>query len=166
MERANELSNRRPFWDLLAHRHFRNFWLAFVASNLGALIQGVAAAWMMTSITTSESMVALVQASSALPIMLFSIAAGAIADNFNRRRVMLAAQTSMFFVSALLAALTVYGAVTPWVLLSLTFLLGCGVAFNQPSWQVTLGDLVPREDVPNAVSLNSIAILPEVSALQ
>ena len=112
----------------------------------------------MTTITTSESMVALVQASSALPIMLFSITAGAIADSFDRRRVMLAAQLFMFVVSALLSVLTVYGLVTPWLLLSLTFLLGCGTAFNTPSWQVTIGDLVPREDVPNAVSLNSVAV--------
>ena len=112
----------------------------------------------MTTITTSESMVALVQASSALPIMLFSITAGAIADSFDRRRVMLAAQLFMFVVSALLSVLTVYGLVTPWLLMGLTFLLGCGTAFNTPSWQVTIGDLVPREDVPNAVSLNSVAV--------
>lgn len=152
------MPERRPFWASLSHTHFRNFWLAFVTSNLGGLIQGVAAGWMMTSITTSESMVALVQAASALPIMLFSITAGAIADNFDRRRVMLGAQLFMFCVSALLTALAVYGIVTPWLLLSLTFLIGCGTAFNNPSWQVTIGDLVPREHVPDAVSLNSIAV--------
>ena len=152
------MHDRRPFWAPFAHRNFRNFWLAFVTSNLGGLIQGVAAAWLMTSITSSERMVALVQASSALPVMLFSIAAGAIADNFNRRHVMLAAQGFMFCMSAVLALLAVYGLVTPWILLSLTFLLGCGTAFNHPSWQVTVGDLVPKEDVPDAVSLNSIAV--------
>ena len=152
------MSDRRPFWASLSHNHFRNFWLAFVVSNLGGLIQGVAAGWMMTSITTSESMVALVQAASALPIMLFSITAGAIADNFDRRRVMLFAQLFMFCMSALLALLAVLGVLTPWSLLGLTFLIGCGTAFNNPSWQVTIGDLVPREDLPEAVSLNSIAV--------
>jgi MFS family permease len=152
------MADRRPFWGPLKHHNFRKFWLAIIASNLGGLVQGVAAAWMMTTITTSATMVALVQASTALPIMLFSIVAGAIADNFDRRRVMLAAQFFMFAMSALLALLALNGLVTPWILLGLTFFIGCGTAFNNPSWQVTISDLVPREDVPNVVSLNSIAV--------
>ena len=80
-------------------------WFATLASNLGSLIQGVGAAWMMTSISTSADLVALVQASATLPIMLFSLVSGALADNFNRRSVMLVAQGFMLVVSVALALL-------------------------------------------------------------
>ena len=67
-------------------------WLAFLIANLGGLIQSVGAAWLMTSLTGSAGLVALVQASTALPIMLFSLAAGAIADNYDKRAVVLVAR--------------------------------------------------------------------------
>src|SRR5262245_53253077 len=71
------------------HETYRTIWLANLSSNFGGLIQAVGAAWMMASISESVNMVALVQASTALPIMLFSLVSGALADNFDRRRVML-----------------------------------------------------------------------------
>jgi MFS family permease len=150
------MSDRRPFLAPLANPTFRNIWLASIASNLGGLIQGVGAAWMMTSLTSSENMIALVQASTTLPIMLFSIVAGAIADNFDRRNVMLVAQAFMFSVSALLAAVAFLGWISPWLLLIFTFLIGCGTALNNPAWQASVGDMVSREDVAGAVSLNSM----------
>lgn len=110
----------------------------------------------MTSITTSSDMVALVQASTALPIMLFSLACGAIADSFDRRKVMLVAQSFMLIVSVLLTIFAYKGLITPWLLLSFTFLIGCGTALNNPSWQASVGDMVPREDLPAAVALNSM----------
>lgn len=125
-------------------------------SNLGSLIQNVGAAWMMTAISNSVDMVALVQASLALPIMLFSLPSGAIADNFGRRKVMLVAQGFMLVVSVLLAASAYLGTLTPWLLLTFTFLLGCGNALNNPSWQAAVGDMVPRSDIPGAVTLNSM----------
>ena len=94
---------------------FRAIWLASIASNFGGLIQSVAAAWLMTSISRSADMVALIQASTSLPIMLFSLAAGAIADNFNRRQVMLVAQSFMLVVSALLTLCAYLGLITPWL---------------------------------------------------
>lgn len=125
-------------------------------SNLGSLIQNVGAAWMMTAISSSVDMVALVQASLALPIMLFSLPSGAIADNFGRRKVMLVAQGFMLVVSVLLAVSAYMGTLTPWLLLAFTFLLGCGTALNNPSWQASVGDMVPRSDIPGAVTLNSM----------
>ena len=148
-ERASPLA---PF----AHPTFRSIWLANLASSFGGLIQSVGAAWLMTSIASSVDMVALVQASTSLPIMLFSLVGGAIADSFNRRRVMLAAQCFMLAVSAALMVLTYLGMMSPWVLLAFTFLLGCGTAINNPSWQASVGDLVPRDHLPSAVALNSI----------
>ncbi|MCV9999216.1 MFS transporter [Pararhizobium sp. YC-54] len=148
----HRLSPLAPF----KHDTFRVIWVASLASNFGGLIQAVGAAWMMTSITDSVNMVALVQASTALPIMLFSLVSGALADNFDRRRIMLVAQCFMFCVSALLTLCTYFGLISPWLLLFFTFLIGCGTALNNPSWQASVGDMVPREVVPAAVALNSM----------
>lgn len=135
---------------------FRAVWAASLASNLGGLIQAVGAAWLMTSISTSAGMVALVQASTSLPIMIFSLASGAIADNFERRRVMLIGQLFMLAVSVALAVCTYAGLITPWLLLAFTFLIGCGTALYNPSWQASVGDMVPRSALPEAVALNSV----------
>lgn len=140
----------------LQHETYRRIWFASLASNFGGLVQAVGAAWMMTTITASEDMVALVQTSTALPIMLFSLVSGALADNFDRRRVMLTAQCLMLTVSAILTFCALLGWVTPWLLLLFTFLIGCGTALNNPSWQASVGDMVPREDLPGAVTLNSM----------
>lgn len=136
---------------------FRAVWFASLASNFGGLIQAVGASWLMTSIAASADLVALVQASTTLPVMLFSLAAGAIADNYDRRRIMLTAQLFMFAVSIGLAVFSWFGWLTPWTLLAFTFLIGCGTALNNPAWQSSVGDMVPRQDVPAAVTLNSVA---------
>lgn len=152
------MSSRESRSPLLPLRNeaYRRIWLASISSNLGGLIQGVGAAWMMASISTSENMVALVQASNTGPIMLLSLIAGAIADSFDRRRVMIAAQLFMISVSALLTLFAFLDLITPWALLAFTFLIGCGTALNNPSWQASVGDIVPRADLPAAVSLNSM----------
>ncbi len=136
---------------------FRNLWLASMVSNFGGLIQGVGAAWLMTTIAGSADMVALVQTSTTLPIMLFSLIAGAVADSFPRRNVMLAAQIVMFGISASLAVTAWMGLITPWILLSFTFCIGCGAAFYNPAWQAAVGDVVPREKIAAAVLLNSVS---------
>ncbi len=136
---------------------FRAVWFASLASNFGGLVQMVGASWMMTAIADSPDMVALVQASTTLPVMLFSLAAGAISDNYDRRRIMLTAQGFMLFVSILLAVFAWFELMTPWLLLGFTFLIGCGTALNNPAWQSSVGDMVPRRDVPAAVTLNSVA---------
>ncbi|KOF14465.1 ABC transporter permease [Ensifer adhaerens] len=138
------------------HDIFRTIWIASLASNFGGLIQTVGAAWLMTSISSSANMVALVQASTSLPIMMFSLVSGALADNFDRRRIMLVAQCFMLTVSVLLTVCAYLGIITPWLLLLFTFLIGCGTALNNPSWQASVGDMVPRDDLPAAVALNSM----------
>jgi len=149
---AQRASTFAPF----QHGNFRALWGATLVSNLGGLIQGVGAGWMMTTITDSHSMVALVQGATTLPVMLFSVAAGALADNFDRRRIMLFAQTMMMVVSAGLAAFAFMGWITPWLLLAFTFLIGCGMALHNPPWQASMGDIVPRADLPAAVTLNAM----------
>jgi len=136
---------------------FRRMWIASLGSNFGGLIQGVGAAWMMTSISESAAQVALVQASTTLPIMLFSLIAGAVVDSFDRRRLMLCAQVFMALVSVSLAVTAWKGLMTPWLLLMFTFLIGCGGAFNNPAWQASVGDIVPRNQVSSAVLLNSVS---------
>ena len=131
-------------------------WAATLASNLGGLVQAVGAGWMMTTLTSSYVMVALVQAATTLPIMMFSLASGALADNFDRRVVMLVAQALMMVASAVLAVIALLGMMSPWTLLAITFVLGCGTALHNPSWQASVGDLVPREVLPEAVTLNSM----------
>ncbi|MFG6515502.1 MFS transporter [Sulfitobacter sp. TB366] len=141
---------------LFRNQTFRSLWIAALASNFGGLVQAVGAAWLMTSLSDSQNMVALVQGSVALPIMIFSLLAGVFADNFDRRRVMLIAQSFMFGVSILLTFMAFEGWLTPWLLLAFTFSIGCGTALHNPSWQATMGDIVSREELPSAVSLNSM----------
>ncbi len=135
---------------------FREIWFASLASNFGGLIQSVGAAWMMTSLSASPLLIALVPAATTLPIMLLSLWAGAVADNLERRKVMIACQAFMLLVSALLAATAWAGWMTPWLLLGFTFLLGCATAINGPAWQASVGDMVPRAVLPSAVAMNSM----------
>lgn len=141
---------------LFRNQTFRMLWMAALASNFGGLVQAVGAAWMMTSLTQSESMVALVQSSVTLPIMIFSLLAGVFADSFDRRKVMLIAQSFMFLVSIMLAVMAYRELLSPWVLLGFTFLIGCGTALHNPSWQASMGDIVSRDQLSAAVSLNSM----------
>ena len=138
------------------HRIFRSVWIATLASSFGGMIQGVGAAWMMVALGASPQMVTLVQASITLPIVMLSLLAGALADAFDRRKLMIVAQLLMLLVSTVLAVSTYLDLVTPWLLLLFTFLIGCGAALNAPAWQASVGAMVPREDIPSAVTLNSM----------
>jgi len=138
-------------------RIFALIWTASLISNFGSLIQAVGASWMMTSIAPSADMVALVQASTTLPIMLLSLVSGATADIWDRRLLMLIAQGLMLAVAMVLTVTAFLGLITPWILLSLTFLLGCGTALYGPAWQSSVGEQVPRASLASAVSLNSLA---------
>src|SRR3546814_78867 len=111
-------------------------------------------------ISPSHLFIALVQASATIPIMLIGIFAGAIADNFDRRRVMLAAQTGMLIVSALLALTTWMGAMNPLLLLCFTLAVGCGTALNAPAWHASVRLPVGHDHLPPALALNTIASHP------
>ncbi len=138
-------------------RIFLAMWIASLLSNFGSLIQNVGATWLMTSLAPSADMVALVQVSTVLPIMLFSLPAGAAADVWDRRVIMVVAQGAMLAVSVALAVLAWLGHVTPWLLVALTFLLGMGAALYGPAWQSSVREQVPRPELPAAVALNSVA---------
>ena len=141
----------------LRHPYFRAIWIASLFSNFGTWVQSVGAAWLMTSLAPAADMVALVQAAAALPILLFSLTAGAVADIWDRRLVLLAAQGWMLLSAAVLTAITMAGLIGPWLLLALTFSIGMGAALFGPAWQASVGELVPRRELPAAVTLNSVA---------
>lgn len=140
----------------LARPLFAGVWFANTISNFGGQVQAVGAAWLMTSLTREPDTVALVTAASLLPIPCFSLLAGAVADAFDRRRVLLAAQSVMLSASLLLAWLTSIGSMSPETLIALTFVIGSGFAFNAPAWQAAVRDLVPMRDLPAAISLNIV----------
>lgn len=143
-------------WAPLQQPRFRAFWLAAFASNVGSWMQNVAAAWLMTSLTTSPLLAALVQTAGTLPLFLFALPAGAYADLLDRRQVLIWTQSAMLLAALALGLLTLGGFTGPWILLLLTFAMGVGAAWNAPAYSATIPDLVEREDLPAAVTLNSV----------
>ena len=135
---------------------FRRIWSANIISQFGTLIQSVGAAWMMLQLGGTNTQVALVQASVTMPILLLALFAGALADNYSRRMVMLCCQLAMFIASVALCIVAWTGLLTPWILLGFTFTIGCGLAINAPSWQANVGDIVPRGTIASAVAMNSL----------
>jgi len=145
-------------WAPLRRPMFRALWIASLASNVGTWMQSVAAVWLMTSLTPSPIMAALVQTAASLPLVLLALPAGAIADMVDRRKLLLVSQTWMLLSSAALGVLTWYGREDPWLLLGLTFSLGVGAALTAPAWLAITLELVPRAELPAAVSLSSASL--------
>jgi len=140
----------------LGNKVFRPIWLGSAASNLGGMIQTTAAAWYMLLLTDSPFMVALVQSAAALPLMLFALLAGAVADLFDKRVQMIVALSFCAATSFVLVVLTYMNLVSPPALLVLTFLIGAGTAFYMPAWQSSVLEIVSPEQLSQAVSLNSL----------
>lgn len=140
----------------LKNQTFRSVWLSTQVSSLGWMMHTVAIGWLMATVSTSDLMVALVPAASTLPAFILSVFAGAIADSLGRRGVMLVGRSLIAAASAILTALMALGFVDPWVILGVSFLIGCGFALNDPAWQASIGDIVERRDIPAAVTLINI----------
>ena len=140
----------------LRHPAFRLLWWANLAANIGLWVQNTGAGWMMTSLDPSPVMVSLVQAASMLPVFLLALPAGAAADILDRRHYLIGAQAWVLSVATLLALLTWAGWLGPWGLLFFTFCIGMGNALNFPAWAATTPELVPREDLVQAIALNGI----------
>ena len=148
-------SNASP-WSPLQRAVFRSVWIALVASNIGTWMQSVGAAWLMTSLTPSPLLVALMQTATSLPIFLVGLPAGTLADLVDRRKLLLVTVAWMLLVALGLGVLTLAGLVSAWTLLALTFLLGLGAALNAPAWQAIVPELVDREELPAAVALHAM----------
>lgn len=148
----------RSPWNPLRNALFRNLWIATIVSNVGGWMQDVGAGWLMTSLSPSPSMVALVEAADSLPLMLLALPAGALADIVDRRRLLIIMQVYLLVVAGALGVLTWLEVTTAWLLLGFTFALGIGAAMMLPAWAAIIPDLVAAEEMPSAVALNSIAI--------
>ena len=135
---------------------FRAIWLANLVGSIGWLVQGVGAAWLMTTLAGTADMVALVQSATLAPILLFALFAGALADLWDRRWVLLLAQLWVAAASFGLAAVGGAGLLTPASLLLFTFLVGTGAALNGPAWQAVVREIVPAGELAAAVTLNAI----------
>jgi len=145
-------------WAPLRRPVFRLLWGAWLTANICMWMNEVASAWLMTTLTTSPVMVALVQSASVLPVVLFGLPSGALADILNRRRWFMFTQ---FWVAAnglILCIVLAAGAMTAPLLLALTFANGIGLAMRWPVYAAIVPELVPRAELPTAVALNGIAM--------
>jgi MFS family permease len=141
----------------LRYPHFRWLWAGNVFSASGTFVQSVAGSWLMFELTGSSTWVGLIVASATLPLLFLSLTAGALADMFDRARLMLIAQGIMGGAALTMAILTYLDLMTAGILLTLGLILGTGLALNIPAWQALVPDLVPRGLIASAVALNSAA---------
>jgi MFS family permease len=137
---------------------FRALWVANLVSATGTIVQGVGAAWLMTTLAGTPDLVAMVQTATYTPILLLALLAGTIADLWDRRRVLLLAQFWTVLMSVGLAWLSGLDLVTPATLLLFTFLIGVGTALTGPAWQASVRGIVPQGELAAAVTLNAIAM--------
>jgi len=136
-------------------RLFRDRWIASTISSVGTWMQDTAGTWLMTSLTASPLLIALMQTAASLPVLMLGLLAGATADIFDRRKLLIFWQAWMLGSVAFLAVLTFLGHISPWALLAFTFLLNIGSAMNNPAWQAIVPELVPRGFIPDTVALNA-----------
>ncbi|MDD2546052.1 MAG: MFS transporter [Burkholderiaceae bacterium] len=137
---------------------FRMLWLASLVANTCMWMNDVAAAWLMTSLTTSPILVALVQSASTLPVFLLGLPSGALADILDRRRYLIATQFWVAMVAVVLCVATLMGGVTAPLLLALTFANGVGLAMRMPVFAAVVPELVHRVQLPAALALNGVAM--------
>ena len=145
-------------WSPLLNPIFRALWIATVISNVGTWMQDVGESWLMTTLTPSPVLVALVETAGSLPVVLVALPAGALADIVDRRRLLLVMQIWMFVAAGAMGVLALMGYMTPGRLLWLTFLLGIGSAISNPVWQAITPELVSPSDLPAAITLSAAGV--------
>jgi MFS family permease len=145
-------------WRSLRHKVFRALWIATFFSNIGTWMQEVGGSWLMTALAPSPFMVALMQVATSLPMVLLALPAGTLADIVDRRRLLIMAQSALC-LTALCFGVTVWlEAMTPWLLLSLTATMSFGLALTSPAGRAVTPELVPREELPGAISLENTSV--------
>ncbi len=145
-------------WSPFHHRTYAVIWTATVVSNIGGWMYSAAAAWLMTSLDDNPVMVSLVQVATSLPMFLFALPAGALADIIDKRRFLIVVELGIMIVSAVFATMVTFDLVTPVTLLLFMFVIGAGSALTAPAWQSIVPALVPKSDLPAAVAANSVGI--------
>jgi len=142
----------------LTHRNFRLLWFGALTSSIGTWMQKVAQAWLIVTLadTSSAFYLGLDSFAGELPILLFTLIGGVVADRRDRRHMMLISQVLQMIVAFTLAGLVVTGLIEVWMVIALSFISGCGQAFGGPAYQSLIPTLVGKEHLPNAVALNSI----------
>lgn len=152
--RANEVAGSP--WSPFRHATFTVLWIATVVSNIGTWMYNAASGWLMTSLNPDPLTVSMVQAATSLPMFLFALPSGALADIADKRRLLLFVEVAVTAVAAAFAALVWSGLATPGNLLLFMFLIGAGSALMAPAWQSIVPQLVPKRDLTPAVAANSV----------
>ena len=145
-------------WRPLRHTLFRWLWIATFMSNIGNWMQDVGGVWLMTTMAPSPVMVALVQVATSLPMVIFALPAGTLADVVDRRRFLLVMQSWLCITAGGFGVVVWLDIMTPWLLLSLTAVMSLGLAFNSPARRAITAELVPRDDLSGAISLNNASV--------
>jgi MFS family permease/quinol monooxygenase YgiN len=145
-------------WSPFRHTAFTVLWAATVVANIGTWMYNAGSAWLMTTLNADPFIVSLVQVATSLPMFLFALPAGALADIVDKRRFLIAVEGVTTVLSAIIAAFVWLDLVTPAILLLFTFLLGVGAALTAPPWQSVVPQLVPKRDLAPAVAANSVGI--------
>jgi MFS family permease len=133
-------------------------WVATVVSNVGGWMYGASSSWLMTNLDSSPLMVSLVQAMDSLPMFMFAVPAGALADIIDRRRFIIVLEILVAIISAIFAAMVSADLVSPASLLLFTFLISLFGALEAPAWQAIVPQLVPKQDLAPAIAANSVGI--------
>jgi MFS family permease len=139
----------------LRHPNFRLFWSGNFLSNIGTWMQNVAQGWLVLSLTNSAFWLGVVGFAGSIPFLVFTLFGGVIADRVNKRKLLLVTQSVMMVLAFALAALSWFKIITVWEVVVLAFLNGMAMAMNAPSYQALVPKLIPREDLTNAIALNS-----------
>lgn len=149
---------KESIWDPLQNQVFRVFWIAAIINNTGGWLQNVGATLHMVEMSSSPTMIAMIQTATSLPFFLLALPAGALSDVYNKRKILLFSNTWLMVVCALLALFTYLGFMSPWLLLGFTFLVGVGSAFSGPSFQAAIPEMVSEKDLPSSLTLSSVAV--------
>jgi MFS family permease len=140
----------------LHHRGFRILWIGAFTSTVGTWMQNVAKNWLVLDLTNSSFYLGLDSFVGELPLILFTLIGGVVADQYNRRHLLMGSQYVQMACAFALAGLVISGAVSIWYVIALSFVAGTAQAFGGPAYQSLMPSLVPKADLPNAVALNSI----------
>lgn len=147
-----------PWTPLRNNRVFFYLWIATLVSNIGTWMHDVGAGWLVTSLTDSEFVVALMQTATSLPAFFLLLPSGALADILDRRLYLMSANIGMALVAVMLGVLTLTGNIEVWSLLLLTLMLGIGTAMVMPAWQSIIPEVVKRSDLGGAIALNTMGM--------